>query len=439
VTAGTRRGLTSAQKPRHRVLFVIHFPVFGGPHNQALRLAKPLSEKGWETVVLLPAEPGGAAERLRDGGVEVATLPLHRVRAVADPRPHLRLALGLGPEIQSIRRLIREQSIDVVQIGGLVNPHAALAARLEHVPIVWQLLDTRTPRPVALVPMALVHRLAKIVMSTGRLTAEAHPGGSTLGERLITFFPPVDIDAFRPNRDERQRVRNDWGVENASPVIGCVANINPQKGIVDLVRAFILVRQRVPNARLVLIGAEYRTHESYSQAVRQVMVDGGLTEGRDVIFRGERTDVELELSGFDVFAFAPTPHGEGISTCVLEAMACGLPVVSTSVAGLPDAIEDGVSGRLVGPSRPDSMADAIVSLLQDPILAATMGNNARSRAVALFSIDKCVEDHIHAYEQALSRSGGRKSRRAGSNAVGRARSIGNSIQDGQDTQQKRES
>lgn len=396
------------RSPRHRVLFVIHFPVFGGPHNQALRLAKPLSERGWDTTVLLPDETGGAAERLRDGGVEVVTLPLHRVRSVADPRPHLRLALGLGPEIQSIRRLIRERSIDVVQVGGLVNPHAALAARLERVPIVWQLLDTRTPRPVAVVPMALLRLLSDVVMATGRLTAEAHPGGSTLGERLVPFYPPVDVDAFRPNRGERMRVRHDWGVADASPVIGCVANINPQKGIVNLVRAFALVRRSAPDARLVLIGAEYRTHEAYSAAVRKAMTDEGLTEGQDVIFRGERTDVELELSGFDVFAFAPTPHGEGISTCVLEAMASGLPVVATSVAGLPDAIEDGVSGRLVPPGRPDLLADAIASVLHDPGAAATMGANARSKASVLFSIDRCVQDHVSAYERALSCTGRRR-------------------------------
>jgi glycosyltransferase involved in cell wall biosynthesis len=256
--------------------------------------------------------------------------------------------------------------------------------------------------------MALVRQLSNVVMSTGRLTAEAHPGGSTLGERLITFFPPVDTDVFRPNPDGRHRVRSEWGVDDTSPVVGCVANINPQKGIVDLVRAFILVRRHEPNATLVLVGAEYGNHERYSAEVRKAIIEGGLSEGRDVIFRGERTDVQHELCGFDVFAFAPVPHSEGVSTCVLEAMACGLPVVSTGVAGLPDAIEDGVSGRLVCPSRPDLMADAIVSLLQDPVEAAKIGESARHRAVALFSTEKCVEDHIKAYEYALVRTSRRE-------------------------------
>jgi glycosyltransferase involved in cell wall biosynthesis len=288
---------------------------------------------------------------------------------------------------------------------------------LEHVPIVWQLLDTRTPWPVALVPMALVRQLSNAVMSTGRLTAEAHPGGRALGERLITFFPPVDTDVFRPNPEERHDIRQEWGVDDTSPVIGCVANINPQKGIVDLVRAFTLVRRHAPNTRLVLVGAEYGTHLRYSAEVRKAILEGGLTEGRDVIFRGERTDVERELSGFDVFAFAPMPHSEGVSTCVLEAMACGLPVIATGVAGLPDAIEDGVSGRLVCPSRPDSMADAIVSLLQNPAEAAKLGENARRRAIALFSTEKCVNDHIKAYEYALARTGRRERQIQGSKIV----------------------
>ena len=72
-------------------LFVIHYAQYGGPHNQALRLAGPLRERGWETVVLLPDEEGNAAERLRAAGVETLTVPLGRIRATRSPEPHLRL------------------------------------------------------------------------------------------------------------------------------------------------------------------------------------------------------------------------------------------------------------------------------------------------------------------------------------------------------------
>ncbi len=292
-----------------------------------------------------------------------------------------------------------------MEIGGLVNPHAAIAARLEHIPVVWQLLDTRAPRPVALVSMTFVRQLADAVMSTGRSVASAHPGSAALEGRLVSFFPPVEVDTFRPGREDRVAVRADWGVPADSPVVGCVANVNPQKGIVDLVRAFALVRERVPNARLVLVGAEHPTHVGYSAEVRAAIAAGGLVEGKDVLFVGARFDLERQLAGFDVFAFAPVPRGEGITTAVLEAMASGLPVVTTAVAGLPEAIEDRVSGRLVPPLDPPALAQAIVQVLTDPVLAARLSDAARARAVERFATSRCVEDHLTAFDMALARHG----------------------------------
>lgn len=384
-----------------RVLFVIHFPTFGGPHNQALRLAEPLRSRGWETVVLLPTEPGNAADRLREAGIEVVTVPLHRLRASHDPRLHLTFMARLRPEVKEIRRVIRERAIDLVQVGGLVNPHAAIAARLEHVPVVWQLLDTRAPMPLAVVSMVFVRTLADVIMSTGRSVALSHPGGSRIADRMISFYPPVDLELFRPRPEERDSVRSEWNVPSDALVVGCVANINPQKGIVTLIRAFAQIRKQVPVARLVLVGAEYKTQSSYSAEVRAAIRTSGLVVGKDVLFAGERTDIFRQLAGMDVFAFAPIARGEGISTAVLEAMSVGLPIVTTAIAGLPEAIEEGVDGILVPPDDPRSMAEAVVELLQDPETAARLGEAARSRAIASFGIARCVDDHVRAYRRAL--------------------------------------
>jgi glycosyltransferase involved in cell wall biosynthesis/SAM-dependent methyltransferase/uncharacterized protein YbaR (Trm112 family) len=386
-----------------RVLYVIHFPIFGGPHNLARRLSAPLRSQGWELTVLLPDEPGNAADRLRTDGVDVVAMSLHRLRATRNPAVQLRFVTGFVPEVQAIRRLIRDRGIDLVLIGGLVNPHAAIAARLEHVPVVWQLLDTRAPRPVAVVAMAFVRALADAVLSTGRMVAAAHPGGDTIDDRLVPFFPPVEIETFRPGREDRPVVRAEWGVPADAAVVGCVANINPQKGIVDLVRAFALVRARVSNARLVLVGAEHATHVAYSAEVRAAIAEGGLVEGQDVLFVGARFDLERQLSGFDVFAFAPVPRSEGITTAVLEAMAAGVPVVTAAVGGLPEAIEDGLNGRLVPALDPAALANAIVDLLVDPALAERLSEGARRRAVERFATSRCVADHLTAFEVAFAR------------------------------------
>jgi ubiquinone/menaquinone biosynthesis C-methylase UbiE/uncharacterized protein YbaR (Trm112 family) len=108
----------------------------------------------------------------------------------------------------------------------------------------------------------------------------------------------------------------------------------------------------------------------------------------------------------DAFAFSPVARSEGISTAVLEAMSVGLPIVTTAVAGLPEAIEDGVNGVLVPHDHPEMMAEALVEILRDPGTAARMGRAARLRAVASFGIAKCVDVHVSAYDRAMKIRGG---------------------------------
>ena len=150
--------------------------------------------------------------------------------------------------------MIRDRSIDVVQLGGLVNPHAAIAARLEGIPVVWQLLDTRSPMALGIVAMSVVDRLADAVMSTGTRVAGTYPMVGSIDSRLTTYFPPVDVETFKPRPGERADIRASMGIAPDDLVVGCVANINPQKGIVELIRA-IVGPSRVPE------GAAHDDHE----------------------------------------------------------------------------------------------------------------------------------------------------------------------------------
>src|SRR5215468_2239307 len=100
-----------------RFLSVIHYPVYGGPHNAALILAGPLRERGWETVVLLPDEPGNAAERLRAAGVETLTVPLGRIRASRSLEPHLRLARNFRNDVSRIESALESEGADLALIG----------------------------------------------------------------------------------------------------------------------------------------------------------------------------------------------------------------------------------------------------------------------------------------------------------------------------------
>lgn len=384
-----------------KVLFVIHYPVFGGPHNQALQLAGALRERGWDMLVVLPDEPGNAAVRLRKRGIEVIQMPLSRLRASPDPRHHLRLLTGFASQVQAIRHVITERRVDLVLVGGLPNPHAAVAASLEKVPVVWQILDTRVPRMLRPMLMPLVLSLADAVMTTGGRVAGQYPGAFRLGERLVPFCPPVDTDEFRPDQKRRVTARVELGIPEDALLIGTVGNLNPQKGHEYLVRSAARVLRTFPDTHVRILGAHTPTHARYEARLREESAALGLIQGGRLRFQDPGARVAQLLPAFDVFLLTSVPQSEGIPTVILEAMACGVPVVAADVGGVREVLEDGVTGLIVPPLDPDAVALATARLLADPRLRHRMGKAGRERAVANWGISSCVETHLHAFEVAM--------------------------------------
>jgi glycosyltransferase involved in cell wall biosynthesis len=383
------------------LLLVIHYPVFGGPHNQALRLARALEREGVHVTVLLP-EDGDGARRLRAAGIDVITMPLHRARATLRLRPLLALVWHLPSEVTAIRSVIRERAIDIVQLEGLVNPHAAIAGVLERSAVVWQLLDTRAPMIVRRLLMPLVLRLADVVMSTGRAVAHVHPGAEGLGQRLQPFFPPVDTDEFRPEKVDGSATRRSYGFREEDVILVSVGNLNPQKGHEYLLRAVGLLRRDGHRARALVVGASHETHVAYERELYRLCGQLGLQVGHDVVFAGALDDVRPALAAADIFVLSSVPRSEGVPTAAEEAMMMHLPVVATDVGAVSELVEDGISGFVVRPLDARALAQAIVDVA-DPATRTAMGARARERAVSLCSTEQCAQLHLQAYDLAVQR------------------------------------
>jgi glycosyltransferase involved in cell wall biosynthesis len=391
-----------------RVLCVIHYPVFGGPHNQVMLLASALARQDVQTTVLLPESPrgerGNAVPRLRQAGIDVVTLPLGRARATLDPRRQLRFFAGVPGDVHAIRSVIRSRGIELVQIGGLVNTQGAIAARLEGVPLVWQLLDTRAPMAIRRLLMPVVVRWSDVVMSTGRAVADFHPGSDRLGDRLRIYFPPVDPDYFRPDAVDHSAARRAFGFSEDDVILGTVGNLNPQKGHEYVLRAMAMVLAGDRAVKLLLVGASHDTHRPYEEGLHRLCRRLGLSVGSDVVFTGGLADVRPALAAMDVFVFAPVQRSEGAPTAVEEAMMMKLPVVATDVGSMREVVDDGRTGFVVAPEDPAALAEDIVRLLDAPHLRDEFALRARERAAARFSTAECARIHLDAYRYAMQRS-----------------------------------
>lgn len=393
------------------ILAVIQSPVFGGSHNRTLTIEPYLRAAGWRTTVVVPDEPGDAADRLRSGGLEVVPLPLHRLRATRDPRAHLRLALSFPGEVAALARLMRERDVDLARVLGIVHPHGALAARRAGAAVLWEATDLSAPALVRRVAMPFVARLADAMLFNGRTLLEVHRRAAALPMPHASYVPPVDLVRFAPDAERRERARAELGIAADELLIGTVANANPDKGLEYLIRTAALVIAAEPRARFMVVGSTYSNHAAYAARLEIERQAAGLDE-RQFVFTGARADLASLYAAFDVKVVSSI--SEGTTTTALEAMAMGLPVVATDVGAVHEVVHDGVTGLLVPAREPAALAEAVLRLGRDPGLRARFGAAGRERALQRFGAAGCAEIHLRLFAAALEHRDHRFAASAGS-------------------------
>jgi glycosyltransferase involved in cell wall biosynthesis len=390
-----------------RFLFVEHHPVFGGPHNRAIVLAGPLGEHGWETVAVLPDEPGSAAERFRAAGIPVETIPLRRLRR--SPRANAVAAASFGRDVARLRRLIRDAGANLVVVAGFESPHAILAARLERIPAVWQIISTRTPGSYVRVMSPLAQRYADVVMTTGRTVAR-QTGVDGLGERWVPFFSPVDTGRFAPSDERRLAARRELGLPDDAVVVGTVGNVNPQKGHDTFVRAAASLRQQHPDVRFLILGEHDRNHDAFRRRLIDDANASGLPVGDVLHIRSPGDRVAALAPAIDIFWCTSIPRSEGVSTAVMEGMALGLPVVTTDVGGLREIVREGETGFVVPPFAADAFADRTRRLLADTALRRELGAAGRTFVMDNCTVAHSLSAHLRAFDTASAHAATRRRR-----------------------------
>ena len=209
--------------------------------------------------------------------------------------------------------------------------------------------------------------------------------------RCRTIPNGVDTNVFRPaDPDRRHAMRAELGFADSDVLIGIVASFTFVKRHVDLLAAFAVVTKSHPTARLLLIGDGPLRGEVETQIAQ-------LGLGKNVSLLGPRSDVDKILPALDVFVLSS--NTEGLSNAILEAQACGLPVVATAVGGNPDLVHAGKTGWLVPPESPAELARALSEAVAQPQAAREFGTHARAHVLREHSIDAMVLAYEHLYRE----------------------------------------
>jgi glycosyltransferase involved in cell wall biosynthesis len=384
-----------------KILYVIHYPNFGGPHNRVLTLYNALLSENFELVVVIPDELGNAYQRLVDNKIEILKIKLHRARAIREPTYHIHYFASFFPEVLKLRRIIRDNNIKLVVVGGLINPHAAIAAFLGNVPLVWQILDVVTPLAMRVILFPFVFLFSNAVMCVGLEVARKHPGIVSLGKRLHLHMPPVDPDRFKPDSVRRAKARVSFRVDEQTFLIGTVGSILPLKGHEFLIQAIRIIRNAYTDFRVCILGQTIKAHSAYLDYLLEEIRSAGLVIGKDIDIIDPQDKVADLLQGFDCFVLSSI--SEAMPTVVLEAMATALPVIATSVGAIKEVVSDGETGMIVPPKDPNAIALAIRRLLCDKRLCRQMGLSGRLKVLRKFGLEQCTRAHVNAFRSAINR------------------------------------
>jgi glycosyltransferase involved in cell wall biosynthesis len=202
-----------------------------------------------------------------------------------------------------------------------------------------------------------------------------------------------------PLPSQRSRgLRAELGIPAETPLLGAVATLRPQKALDVLIRAVAVLRPEFPTVQALIAGGDADRVER--ARLEQVAVEAGVLDA--VRLLGERDDVPDLLEALDVAVLSSDFEGSPLS--VMEYMEAGLPVVATRVGGVPDVVEDGVTGTLVEPQDPPALALAVAELLRDPTRARAMGEAGRERRRRLFSIAATTAMVERLYEELAGES-----------------------------------
>lgn len=380
--------VAGSRNPRPlRVTFVLDNFEVGGTELNAVRVAERIDRDRFAVDLVSLHADGPLRSRFERVTGRIDTIDLGGLISGA--------ALQAG---WRLRGELRERGVDVVHAHDrYANVFAVPWARAAGVPGViaskrWQAIERRHA-----ILNRIAFRLADRVLANSALVGRSLTDVDGVDPRKVAIVPNfVDDTLFEPvSETMRADLRRSLGVELDALVIGAVANLRPVKDLATLVRATAQVAPAWPSLRLVLVGGG---------AERQPLAALAASLGIDGIvhFAGSRDDGARCHAAFDITVLCSV--AEGFPNAVVEAMAAGRPVVATRVGGVPDAVDQDVTGLMVPPGDPAALATALRTLLSDPARRAAFGAVARTRAIARFSAPAAIGAVQSLYELVAGRT-----------------------------------
>lgn len=383
-----------------RILFVHSGSDLYGASRSLLRLSSRLVRDGVQVKVVLPHN-GPLCPLLEENGVMVEIqrfLPVIERQKLTGIRGTLQLFVKFILSTTSLVHLIRKFRPDLVHSMTAVILSPGPAALMAGVPHIWHIREFfgEFGRLWKVYQKYLTFFSTKIICVSTPVAEQFDRFGHS--QKILVIhngFPADEFENVTCERVENFRARH--LPPGSKYLVGVVGRIKfHRKGQEVFVRAASLLRDQFPEARFLCIGSPFPGNESHLTNLLHLISELGLEDY--VEYTGDIGDIKAAIKGLDVLVLAST-QAEPFGGVVIEAMALSRPVVATNIGGSQEQVVDGVTGYLVQPGSPESMAEGIGKLLESAGLRQEFGQRARIRFLKEFEFELFYRKILDVYQQ----------------------------------------
>lgn len=363
-----------------KILYLSHAPYIGGAEVSLLSALRYLDKARFFPVVLAPE--GEFANVLREQDIRWRPIPvldgLNRFTA--------------GRFLQVIPRLlycIRQEHPDLLHANtNFATQYTGLLSQLTGIPAVGHIRDIE---PLGRIGKWLMRRNTRLIAISDAAKAYLMQQGGVAGNRIVRIYNGVDLQQYQPVAEMPS--------DSSQVIIGLIGQIGERKGQRYLLEAGQMLVQRYPHIRFWFVGKEpAQSQEGYMKQLQRYVQETQLSSY--VKFWGFQADIPSMLAKMDIAILASLQ--EPFGRVVIEAMAMQKPVVATTVGGVPEIVDDGVTGILVPPADTAALAQALEQLIPDREKRITMGMKGRERVKEFFPLTKHVQQIQNLYATILS-------------------------------------
>jgi glycosyltransferase involved in cell wall biosynthesis len=374
-----------------KILFYNHTGKVAGAESVLLMIVARLDRERFDPIVVCP-EQGPLLQLVTELGVPVETVASLDARFTRRIDQLVRYFKSFLLVIRQLRRKVINNKPNLIHANSIRAGLVATAATFGlGTRVVWHLHDVLPRHPLSIGIRAFAFFCPRIRMiAVSQAAADGFSGMMfSLRDRTTVILNAVDLRKFSPDQAARRRLRAELSLVEDEFAIGIVGRLTPNKGQVELLRAFARVLPEIPNAKLLLVGTPlFNRDEEYQELLEQTAAGLGISE--HVLMLGQRDDVAAVMQALDLLVINSTV--EAFCLVALEAMAVGIPILATIAGGIPELIEHGKNGWLMPRRDEGLLAAAILHLSRQPALCAQLAAQGSKHMDSRFCVDRYVAE-----------------------------------------------